>query len=343
MVMKNRKNLSEKKKKPKKGIPNDFDLPFITELQEKGLTVIRMASDGNCMFRSIAHQLFADANLHLEVRKKILDYIEQEKDHFVLFLDEEEESFDDYIKRLRCFGEWGDNTELYAAAQCYQVDIYIHQADTPMYMISGSSSNSSSGSGKCIHLSYHGECHYNSVLPTNQQQTTCHIGNNEKIVDTTKNNDISSHKPSQQEIDIVAGAVPWVEDECIRQALEKTVGNIDEAIELLCSGFMELEVSTDKNNVVADGDSTQLKVNANKVNTKNQDEQDKRQDPSQDEQSKKDHKHSKGSKAKKNVVLSKKQQRKLEKQSLATKDSKDIPPIVDIHSPSPSFQNVIVI
>eukprot|EP00981_Chlorochromonas_danica_P002040 scaffold416_cov161-Ochromonas_danica.AAC.8 len=263
--------------------------------------------------------------------------------------DEDEESFDDYVKRLRCFGEWGDNTELYAAAQCYQVDIYIHQADTPMYMIGGGNPSSSSGSGsgsKCIHLSYHGECHYNSVVPTNQQQASrshhLPVGNDEKITSCTAKNNTSSHKPSQQDIDVVAGAVPWVEDDCIRQALQKTVGNIDEAIELLCSGFMQLEVKfTDKNTAVAELDS-QFKAITDKVNTTNQQDLGKSQDHCQDEQTKKD-KQSKGGKAKKNVVLSKKEQRKLEKQSLANKDSKDIPSIVDIHSPSPSFQNVIVI
>lgn len=56
--------------------------------------------DGNCMFRSICDQLYSDSSRHMEVREKIMDYIEDEKAHFSLFI-EDDETFEDYVNRMR--------------------------------------------------------------------------------------------------------------------------------------------------------------------------------------------------------------------------------------------------
>ena len=61
----------------------------------------------------------------------------------------------------RTSGEWGGNPELYAASQCLGVNIYVHQVHTPTYIISSEKAT------KDIHISYHGECHYNSVRLAN--------------------------------------------------------------------------------------------------------------------------------------------------------------------------------
>ena len=53
--------------------------------------------------------------------------------------------------------EWGGHQELYAAAQVYAVNIYVHQVDGPRFIVAGDSAK------RNIHLSYHGEYHYNSV------------------------------------------------------------------------------------------------------------------------------------------------------------------------------------
>ena len=55
-------------------------------------------------------------------------YIEQQREHFVLFM-EDDEDFDDYISRMKTTREWGGHQELYAASQTFRVNIVVHQAD----------------------------------------------------------------------------------------------------------------------------------------------------------------------------------------------------------------------
>ena len=85
---------------------------------------------------------------------------------------------------MREDGEWGGQQELYAAAQSLQINIYVHQATAPrfVFLFDNKANNMKSDSvchknGKnnsshyqnqihvtrSIQLSYHGECHYNSV------------------------------------------------------------------------------------------------------------------------------------------------------------------------------------
>jgi hypothetical protein len=110
------------------------------------------------LFRSIADQIENDDSNHLFYRKKIVEYIEQNQEHFSLFM-EDDETFNDYVERMKSNSEWGGHLELFSASQCLNTSITVHQQETdhPVYILQCKTSNRS------INLSYHGECHYNSV------------------------------------------------------------------------------------------------------------------------------------------------------------------------------------
>ena len=73
---------------------------FLLELNKFGLGVKYIDGDGNCLFRSLADQLFGDTNKHMDIRNIIMNYMISEKDHFSLFI-EDDEPFDDYIERMK--------------------------------------------------------------------------------------------------------------------------------------------------------------------------------------------------------------------------------------------------
>jgi OTU domain-containing protein 3 len=85
-----------------------------------------MASDGNCLFRSLSDQLYWDyGKCHEEIRSDICDFLASHEADFKMFLvlDEEDEDaadFESYISNMRECGEWGGNLELVAAARLYQ-------------------------------------------------------------------------------------------------------------------------------------------------------------------------------------------------------------------------------
>ena len=92
------------------------------------MSVLEMAADGNCLFRSLSDQLFGDyGQRHDEVRRNVCDFMENHHDEFSVFLvlDEKESDHDahdfaSYLAAMREEGEWGGNLELVAAAKCYK-------------------------------------------------------------------------------------------------------------------------------------------------------------------------------------------------------------------------------
>ena len=66
---------------------------------------------------------------------------------------------------------------MYAASQCFKVNIVVHQVCAPRYILQYESLVYGE-TVKDIHISYHGECHYNSVrvletaIPSSNNPTT---------------------------------------------------------------------------------------------------------------------------------------------------------------------------
>ena len=149
---------------------------FATSMNARKLRIKSMAGDGNCLFRAIADQVYGDSDEH-PVVQKLLDYVMKDSNHFAAFFDDENEegdrSFSDYCQRLQQDGQWGGNMELAAACEVYGVQIIVHQSGTNAnaYCLQPSreapdhteSLDTGGGPGIAIHISYHGDCHYNSV------------------------------------------------------------------------------------------------------------------------------------------------------------------------------------
>lgn len=239
------KEKSKKKERVDKFYNTYEERQFQQHLREINLQYIEMKGDGNCMFRSIAHQLGREPieQHHIPVREEVVDYMEKNKDMFMMFIDVDDveditdEVFADYIDRMKGFGEWGGHPELYAAAQYFQVDIIVHQWDAPKYVISGSSSNPP----RVITLSYHGDCHYNSIVPIDPSQIAPQIS--------------QQHLPSidGEFKESIKRAVPWASDKDIaiakrelsasnenegeqRNAISKST-HVDDIIDFLCANM----------------------------------------------------------------------------------------------------------
>ena len=61
--------------------------------------------------------------------------------------------------RRFCSRRWGGNLELVAAANLRSVNVVVHQLEAPKFEICADDNSAT----RTVHLSYHGEAHYNSV------------------------------------------------------------------------------------------------------------------------------------------------------------------------------------
>lgn len=83
-----------------KDYSSNEEIKFSEELLKEGYLIEYIETDGNCLFRSISDQLYNNQNKHYEIRNIIMNYIEENEEHFKLFI-EDDESFEDYLSRMR--------------------------------------------------------------------------------------------------------------------------------------------------------------------------------------------------------------------------------------------------
>ncbi|GAB5367283.1 hypothetical protein AAMO2058_001216900 [Amorphochlora amoebiformis] len=89
----------------------------------RGMKVYDMEGDGNCLFRTISHQVYGNPRHHRIVRLKILEYVEAEASFFRQYVFDED--FSAYTRRLKQDGEWGGEVEVRAACEMYGRSVEI--------------------------------------------------------------------------------------------------------------------------------------------------------------------------------------------------------------------------
>eukprot|EP00966_Prymnesium_polylepis_P219979 5089010-Prymnesium_polylepis.1 len=115
--------------------PSNLSRPGATEVQSEsqrlqerlrtlGLREHPITGDGACMFRAVADQLWGKQERHAEVRQRAIETLRAQRDHFAPFVPDDE-SFEQYLRRLSQPGEWGDNLMLQALASAFGVDINL--------------------------------------------------------------------------------------------------------------------------------------------------------------------------------------------------------------------------
>eukprot|EP01112_Ceratiomyxa_fruticulosa_P019528 TRINITY_DN6409_c0_g1_i1.p1 TRINITY_DN6409_c0_g1~~TRINITY_DN6409_c0_g1_i1.p1 ORF type:complete len:412 (-),score=126.56 TRINITY_DN6409_c0_g1_i1:111-1346(-) len=127
--------------------------------QSKGFIIKKMKEDGNCLFRSIADQVYGDPEMHDVTRTRCMAYMEAERDHFSAFITED---FDSYLQRKRQDMVYGNHLEIQAMAEMFNrpVEVYCGNSTEPINIFQEGYSTDNPP----IRLSYHQGNHYNSVL-----------------------------------------------------------------------------------------------------------------------------------------------------------------------------------
>ncbi|KAF8300111.1 putative OTU-like cysteine protease [Trypanosoma cruzi] len=88
------------------------------------LQVNEQVSDGNCLFRGLANQLFGQPGNHMLLRRLVVDYMRQRAESYSVLFDGEAE-WDEYLRNMQQSGVWGDELCLNAAARCFHVNIHV--------------------------------------------------------------------------------------------------------------------------------------------------------------------------------------------------------------------------
>ncbi|CAH8457660.1 unnamed protein product [Schistosoma curassoni] len=167
--------------------------------EKKGWKLIKVGSDGACLFRSVSHQIFGDEEKHDLVRSQVIDYMVKNKEHFSQYLTED---FDHYISRKRDASCYGNHVEIQAIAELYNrpVEIY-HGSVEPINVFHADYSKEFP-----IRLSYHGRVHYNSIVDPFNPSFGHGLG-------------MPNYQPSLAEPDLIACAIRESESTHLEEAM----------------------------------------------------------------------------------------------------------------------------
>jgi len=86
-------------------------------------TIYRVAPDGNCLFRALAHQAFGDQTHHTQMRKVLVMLISDNLRRYK-FLYMGRNGFEEHVDMMSKDGIWGTQLEMQAAADCLGVPVY---------------------------------------------------------------------------------------------------------------------------------------------------------------------------------------------------------------------------
>ncbi|KAJ8726451.1 hypothetical protein PYW07_001149 [Mythimna separata] len=155
--------------------PRNTELKAInTKLKERGLKILLIPSDGDCLYKAIAHQLALTKQRELSVdnlRNIVANYIRQNQDDFIPFMTNPDtcemmtsEELEEYCSKIENTKTWGGQLEIRALSNSLKCPISVIQATGP-----GSIDQGSEYEGPPLVITYHrhmyglGE-HYNSTI-----------------------------------------------------------------------------------------------------------------------------------------------------------------------------------
>lgn len=151
---------------------------YTAALASQRLHVAPMPGDGNCFFRSVAHQMYGSDEYHDVVRQKCMDYMEEDAAFFSQFVEGGMAAFAMYVRAKRLDACWGDDPEIQAICEIYNRPAEIwaydqHKGARKLRTfhesggVGNNCTNASSGNSRtrpCIRLSYYGGGHYDSMI-----------------------------------------------------------------------------------------------------------------------------------------------------------------------------------
>ena len=150
--------------KKKKSDVEELEEKFKKKLHNYNYILHIVPSDGNCLFSSISDQVYGTEKHNSIIREKCMDYIQKNSIYYSQFIEGGETQMPAYIERKRKNGVWADNLEIQALSEIYKrpIEIYIDVGKP----ISSFSNNKLGIKRFPIKISYHGNKHYNSMVPS---------------------------------------------------------------------------------------------------------------------------------------------------------------------------------
>ena len=166
---------TKKRKANPKKVDKKVNLLLIDNVDEKqnesSFHIKMISKDGNCLFRSVSHQLYGTSKLYHLIRTECVNYLRSEKNFFQGFIGSRTgtRSYQSYCRRMAQNKTWGGHPELQALSEIYNrpIEIYSEDLELSHSIFIAERMIGWQHEARPIRLSYHNGDHYNSVISSN--------------------------------------------------------------------------------------------------------------------------------------------------------------------------------
>ena len=127
-------------------------------------TVVVMLGDGNCLFRSISHQLYGTQSKYNTLRMQCVEHMRDHSNRFSQFYGD---AFDEYLTTMKRDGKWGGELEIRAMEELVDRKIIVFTSNSEGRLIEiapAYDEHQVATEVTPLTISYHGDKHYNSVV-----------------------------------------------------------------------------------------------------------------------------------------------------------------------------------
>ena len=152
--------------KGSKRLSDEAEKRFVQILLSRGLVLHQALPDGNCLFRSVADQMYGDQSFHDVVREATMNWMVKERDFYSQYISED---FETYVARKRKDRVFGNHVEMQAISELYNRRIEVYDVEEFLKRPDSKPRNLFQSDYKSapIRLSYHNRNHYNSIFDPN--------------------------------------------------------------------------------------------------------------------------------------------------------------------------------
>ncbi len=114
-----------------------WDPVILKALLSQGLVPEEVKSDGNCLFRAVAHKLDMNEDQHPKYRKIAMDFISRRRELLENFFETGDQNLEQYIERMSKDGSWGGHLEIYALCEALNLEVWIFTSELNRIIIRG--------------------------------------------------------------------------------------------------------------------------------------------------------------------------------------------------------------
>jgi len=137
---------------------------FNCRLRRYRLRALEVGGMGNCLFRAVAHQIYHDANHHLEIRRAGIQHLQNNPDRFIESAVVDNRSWSEYITNMSLEGTWGDHIIMQAIAEAMNLRIHIIESSENFAELTLVQTLNLSEASRSIYIGHIGEMHNVSTI-----------------------------------------------------------------------------------------------------------------------------------------------------------------------------------